>query len=100
MITNFLQRGGPRNYGLSALPGSSGFCARTPRFDGSRTSHGVVMASVLYQNYLIVASSRRIETTGKWGIWVGVYWSSNGRRLYQIFNRLTDTFDNKDAAEE
>jgi hypothetical protein len=57
------------------------------------------MASVLHQNYLIVASSRRIETTGKWGIWVGVYWSFNGQRLYQIFNRLNDTFDNKDAAE-
>ena len=58
------------------------------------------MASVLYQDYLIVASSQRVETTGKWGIWVGVYWASNGQRLYQVFNRLTDTFDTKDAAEQ
>jgi hypothetical protein len=54
------------------------------------------MASVLYQDYLIVASSQRVETTGKWGIWVGVYWASNGQRLYQVFNRLTDTFDTTD----
>jgi hypothetical protein len=58
------------------------------------------MATLLYQDHLIVASSHRIETTGKWGIWVGVYWGCNGQRLYQVFNRLPDTFDTKGAAEE
>jgi hypothetical protein len=57
------------------------------------------MATLVHQGYLIVASSERIETTGKWAIWVGLFWSSNGDRQREVFNSLTDTFDTKDEAE-
>lgn len=57
------------------------------------------MATLLYEGYLIVASSERIETVGNWSIWVGVYWSSNGRRQYKFFNSATARFDTKEAAE-
>jgi hypothetical protein len=57
------------------------------------------MATLLHHGYLIVASSERIETTGTWRVWVGVYWHSNGERQRQIFNSIPDAFDSKDEAE-
>jgi hypothetical protein len=58
------------------------------------------MATLLYQGYLIVASSQRIETSGRWGVWVGVYWDANNERQSKVFNSLPDTFDTKKEAEK
>jgi hypothetical protein len=58
------------------------------------------MATLLYDAYLIVASSQRGETTGRWTVWVGVYWGSEGTRESKVFNSLTDTFDTKNEAEK
>lgn len=58
------------------------------------------MASSLYQNYLIVASSELDEGTGQWKIWVGVYWSFEGQRQSKIFNSLTERFTTKWDAEQ
>jgi hypothetical protein len=55
--------------------------------------------TLLYQDHLIVASSEHTETTGKWSIWVGVYWSSDGARQSKILPSITNTFDTKDEAE-
>ena len=57
------------------------------------------MAALLYEGCLILASSDRVETTGKWTIWVGVYWSSGGRRERKVFSSFTNIFDTKDEAE-
>jgi hypothetical protein len=56
------------------------------------------MATLLYQDHLIVASSERIETKGKWNIWVGIYWSPAGARQSQVLS-VTSTFDTRDEAE-
>jgi hypothetical protein len=69
-------------------------------YESDAVGLGIGMATLVYQGYLIVASSERIETTGKWSIWVGVYWSSNGTRQSQVFKSAADTFDTKDEAEK
>ena len=55
--------------------------------------------TLLHDGYLIVASGQRIETTGKWEVWVGVFWNSQGRRQTKVLNTKADTFDSKDEAE-
>ena len=60
----------------------------------------VVVARLLYRDYLIVASTDRLETTGGWTLWVGVYWSCNGEYQSKVLNSMTDTFESKHEAEK
>jgi hypothetical protein len=67
--------------------------------DLSAIEGSVFVAISLYRDYLVVGSSQHVETTGKWSIWVGVYWSSDDTRQSKVFNSLTDTFDTQEEAE-
>ena len=57
------------------------------------------MATLLYRDYLIVASTDRVETTGAWTLWVGVYRSCNGEYQSKVLNSMIDTFETKHEAE-
>jgi hypothetical protein len=76
------------------------YLRREARLEAARMPDISGMASLLYQNYLVVASGQRDERNGQWGVWVGVYWSFEGKRLSKIFNFLTERFTTKGDAEK